>query len=129
MSIWKRITRSVSRVARSIGKSPLASTALSLFPPTSAIGLSLKAYQGFRSSRQAPEEYLQPQPPPGISPFQFFPEIIGGARAGGFAGPWGALAGGVAGGAGSLLLGGPDDDDDYGEDDYDDDDYDEEEEY
>lgn len=122
MSIFKSLRRTVSK----IGRSPLASTALSLFPPTSIIGLSLKAYQGLRTSTQpAIEEYLRPQPPPGtIQPNNFWSEAATGAGIGALAGPWGAAAGAAIGGVGSLILGGPDDEDDY-EDDYDDD----EEEY
>lgn len=122
MSIFKSLRRTVSK----IGRSPLASTALSLFPPTSIIGLSLKAYQGLRTSTQpAIEEYLRPQPPPGtIQPNNFWSEAWAGARVGRLAGPIGGLAGAAVGGIGSLILGGPDDEeDDYEEDDYEDDDY------
>lgn len=110
MSLFRR----VRNVFRSVARSPLASTALSLFPPTAAVGLSLKAYQSFgQSIPSAPEEILQP-----TQQQQFFPllgPIIGG------------IAAGVGGVAAERVLSGPDEDSDFDDDPEFDDEFDEDE--
>lgn len=80
-SSFRRIFRPVRRAFGSFARSPVAATALSLFPPTTAAGLALAAYQRVGQARPPPvEEILLPPPPQ-----TFFPlaaPILGGIAAG-----------------------------------------------
>lgn len=80
----------------------MLSTVLSLFPPTAAAGLTMKALQGFSSLRNSPLEYTNTTASmPMVS--SFFPQVLEGAAAGAL----GGLPGGFIGaGIGAAVGGG-----------------------
>lgn len=86
---------------KNVSRSPLTSTALSFFPPTAAVGLTLKAYQGFRAG-SADRDALVSTIAPGSVPLvnAFFPEVLKGAATGAAAG---ALGGWVGAGVGAVV--------------------------
>lgn len=86
----------------------MLSTALSFFPPTAAVGLTLKAYQGFRAGsagRDAMVSTISPGAVPLVN--TFFPEVMRGAATGaatGAVGGWvGAGIGAAAGAVGAAI--------------------------